>query len=71
MVFCALFFPLRVSPAIVAEDIDSQGYRLEEQARIEMLVPEHQEEEECIYITNVEVIFAVASCKEDTGEAKD
>ena len=36
-----------------------------------MLVPEHQEEEECIYITYVEVIFAVASCKEDTGEAED
>ena len=62
---------LRMGPAVMPENVDSEGYRLQEQAGIQILVPEHQKQECRIEITHPEIVFAVASGKEHTGQPQD
>ena len=61
-----------MSPPVMAQDIDSQRYRLEKEVRVKVLVPEHEEQEEGIQIAYPEIIFTVAAgkeyaCKTDHG----
>ena len=60
-----------MSPAPVAEYVDSQRDRLQEQRCVQVLVPEHQEEGRGVEIAHPEVIFAVASGQEHAGKAQD
>ena len=66
----ALFILLRMCPPVMAKHIDGQGNRLEQKARIEVLVEEHQEEGEGIEISYPEIIFRIASRQEHTAESQ-
>ena len=70
VVLGALFPFAWMSPPVMAYNIDYKGNRLKKQARVQMLVPEHQEKQEGIDIAHIEIIFAVAPCKEDASESK-
>lgn len=58
-------------PPVMTEHIDTQGYGLEKQVGVEVLVPEHQEEQGRVDISHPEVVFAVAPGEKHAGQAEE
>ena len=52
------------------EDVDSQRDGLQEEARIEVLVPEHQEKSDRVEVAHPEIVFVVAAREENAGKAE-
>ena len=58
-------------PAVMADDVDHQGDRLQQQAGIEVPAPEKEEEGGRIEVSHPEVVLGVAARQENADQSQD
>ena len=55
-------------PAVMSQYIYSQRYGLKDQARVQVLVPEHEKQCESVQVADPEIVFAVSSCQKHASQ---
>ena len=59
-----------MSPAVVPQYVDGKGYGLQQQAGIQVPVPEQEEQRDGVQVSYPEIVFLIASGKEHAGQAQ-
>ena len=60
-----------MAPAVLTHYVYTQRDRLKNQVRIQVLLPEHEEQQGRIHIAHIEILFAVPAGKKNRSKAED
>jgi hypothetical protein len=60
-----------MAPAILTHYIDTQRNRLKYQIGVQILLPEHEEQQSRIYVADIKVIFIVSARQKNCGQTEN